>query len=114
MALVRGPFTLNEDVNGKLTRFLVYCINLQLIPPLYDNDDGAFWCCITTCAGNVLPEKDPAGWYDKEDKVDPAQQALLNKLIRHSLVNNRNEVEVLQRDPTSPLYSVKTFEELRL
>lgn len=48
------------------------------------------------------------------DKVDLAEQSLLNKLIRRSLVRNRNQVEVLQRDPTSPLYSVKTFEELRL
>lgn len=43
-----------------------------------------------------------------------AQQSLLNKLIRRSLVQNRNQVEVLQRDPNSPLYSVKSFEELRL
>lgn len=46
--------------------------------------------------------------------MDLAEQSLLNKLIRRSLVRNRNQVEVLQRDPTSPLYSVKTFEELRL
>ena len=46
--------------------------------------------------------------------VDPAEQSLLNKLIRHNLVKNRNQVEVLQRDPNSPLFSVKTFEELRL
>ncbi|XP_034086491.1 ATP-dependent RNA helicase DDX19A-like isoform X1 [Gymnodraco acuticeps] len=45
---------------------------------------------------------------------DPAEQSLLNKLIRRSLVRNRNQVEVLQRDPSSPLFSVKTFEELRL
>ncbi|KAJ3586466.1 hypothetical protein NHX12_012864 [Muraenolepis orangiensis] len=44
----------------------------------------------------------------------PAEQSLLNKLIRHNLVNNQNQVEVLQRDPSSPLFSVKTFEELRL
>ncbi|KAL3059430.1 hypothetical protein OYC64_014111 [Pagothenia borchgrevinki] len=43
-----------------------------------------------------------------------AEQSLLNKLIRSSLVRNRNQVEVLQRDPSSPLFSVKTFEELRL
>nr|XP_061802332.1 ATP-dependent RNA helicase DDX19B-like isoform X2 [Nerophis lumbriciformis] len=35
-------------------------------------------------------------------------------MIRRALVRSRNEVEVLQRDPTSPLFSVKTFEELRL
>lgn len=46
--------------------------------------------------------------------MDLAQQSLLNKLIRHSLVLNRNRVEVQQRDPNSPLYSVKSFEELRL
>ncbi|TMS16898.1 ATP-dependent RNA helicase DDX19B [Larimichthys crocea] len=68
--------------------------------------------------GNVVPEEDRAengGWRSGEaDRVDLAEQSLLNKLIRHSLVRNRNQVEVLQRDPTSPLYSVKTFEELRL
>ncbi|XP_029013138.1 ATP-dependent RNA helicase DDX19A isoform X2 [Betta splendens] len=63
---------------------------------------------------NVLPEKDFADLWKEEDKVDLAKQSLLNKLIHRSLVRNRNQVEVLQRDPTSPLYSVKTFEELRL
>ncbi|XP_051518806.1 ATP-dependent RNA helicase DDX19A [Myxocyprinus asiaticus] len=51
---------------------------------------------------------------DEEEKEDKATQSLLNKLIRSNLVNNTNQVEVLQRDPNSPLYSVKTFEELRL
>uniref|UniRef100_A0A8B9HCR2 RNA helicase n=1 Tax=Astyanax mexicanus TaxID=7994 RepID=A0A8B9HCR2_ASTMX len=41
-------------------------------------------------------------------------QSLHNKLIRNKLVNNSFKVEILQRDPNSPLYSVKTFEELRL
>ncbi|XP_061647383.1 ATP-dependent RNA helicase DDX19B-like isoform X2 [Phyllopteryx taeniolatus] len=48
------------------------------------------------------------------DKVDLAEVSLLNKIIRRTLVRSRHEVEVLQRDPTSPLFSVKTFEELRL
>uniref|UniRef100_A0A3Q2P3Q6 RNA helicase n=1 Tax=Fundulus heteroclitus TaxID=8078 RepID=A0A3Q2P3Q6_FUNHE len=48
------------------------------------------------------------------DNVDLAEQSLLNKLICHSLVKNRNQVEVLQADPSSPLFSVKTFQELRL
>uniref|UniRef100_A0A672NQ33 RNA helicase n=1 Tax=Sinocyclocheilus grahami TaxID=75366 RepID=A0A672NQ33_SINGR len=51
---------------------------------------------------------------DEEEKEDRASQSLLNKLIRSNVVNNTNQVEVLQRDPNSPLYSVKTFEELRL
>ncbi|XP_029359140.1 ATP-dependent RNA helicase DDX19B isoform X2 [Echeneis naucrates] len=51
---------------------------------------------------------------DEDDKEDKAAQSLLNKLIRNNLVNNTNQVEVLQKDPNSPLYSVKSFEELRL
>uniref|UniRef100_A0A8C6UZ44 RNA helicase n=1 Tax=Neogobius melanostomus TaxID=47308 RepID=A0A8C6UZ44_9GOBI len=45
---------------------------------------------------------------------DKATNSYLNKLIRSSLVDNKNQVEVLQKDPNSPLYSVKSFEELRL
>uniref|UniRef100_A0A673BUW5 RNA helicase n=1 Tax=Sphaeramia orbicularis TaxID=375764 RepID=A0A673BUW5_9TELE len=69
-----------------------------------------------TCGGE---EGDKLGHADcraegDNAKIDLAEQSLLNKLIRHTLVKNRNQVEVLQKDPTSPLYSVKTFEELRL
>uniref|UniRef100_A0A3Q2CLT5 RNA helicase n=1 Tax=Cyprinodon variegatus TaxID=28743 RepID=A0A3Q2CLT5_CYPVA len=48
------------------------------------------------------------------DRVNKAEQSLLNKLIRCSLVKNGNQVEVQQADPKSPLFSAKTFEELRL
>ncbi|TNN84440.1 ATP-dependent RNA helicase DDX19B [Liparis tanakae] len=46
------------------------------------------------------------------DSVPLAEQALLNKLLRRDLVVNRNRVEVLQRDPNSPLFSVKTHQNL--
>lgn len=70
---------------------------------------------VSTCAGNVEPETAENGGSRKSwNQADLAEQSLLNKLIRRSLVRNRNQVEVLQRDPASPLYSVKTFEELRL
>uniref|UniRef100_A0A674IAB1 RNA helicase n=1 Tax=Terrapene triunguis TaxID=2587831 RepID=A0A674IAB1_9SAUR len=49
------------------------------------------------------------GWH-----MDLAENSLLNKLIRKSLVESNHHVEVLQRDPSSPLFSVKTFEELHL
>ncbi|XP_077162453.1 ATP-dependent RNA helicase DDX25 isoform X1 [Paroedura picta] len=49
-----------------------------------------------------------------DDRASLAETSLLNKLIRRSLVDSNNNVEVLQRDPKSPLFSVKTFEELRL
>ncbi|NWS64792.1 DDX25 helicase, partial [Chunga burmeisteri] len=46
--------------------------------------------------------------------VDSAETSLLNKLIRTSLMESSHCVEILQRDPSSPLFSVKTFEELPL
>ncbi|XP_029429782.1 ATP-dependent RNA helicase DDX25 isoform X3 [Rhinatrema bivittatum] len=58
-----------------------------------------------------------ANYYDddeEEETVDLATSSLLNKLIRKSLIESSYNVEVLQKDPSSPLYSVKSFEELRL
>ncbi|NXE30590.1 DDX25 helicase, partial [Ardeotis kori] len=46
--------------------------------------------------------------------ANSAEISLLNKLIRTSLVESSHRVEILQRDPSSPLFSVKTFEELPL
>ncbi|KAK1192012.1 DDX25 helicase, partial [Pygoscelis papua] len=46
--------------------------------------------------------------------VGSAETSLLNKLIRTSLVESSHHVEILQQDPSSPLFSVKTFEELTL
>ncbi|NWI65627.1 DDX25 helicase, partial [Todus mexicanus] len=46
--------------------------------------------------------------------VDLAETSLLNKLIRTSLVESSHHVEILQQDPSSPLFSVKSFEELPL
>uniref|UniRef100_H3BDW2 RNA helicase n=1 Tax=Latimeria chalumnae TaxID=7897 RepID=H3BDW2_LATCH len=67
----------------------------------------------------AAPPKERHAWLEKqedddEEEVPRASQSLLNKLIRQSLVESNHKVEVLQRDPSSPLYSVKTFEELRL
>ncbi|KAM5263411.1 ATP-dependent RNA helicase DDX19B isoform 2-T2 [Ctenodactylus gundi] len=64
--------------------------------------------------GAVVKTNTNADKTDEEEKEDRAAQSLLNKLIRSNLVDNTNQVEVLQRDPNSPLYSVKSFEELHL
>ncbi|XP_028921806.1 ATP-dependent RNA helicase DBP5-like [Ornithorhynchus anatinus] len=64
--------------------------------------------------GAVVKSDNNAEKTEDEEKEDRAAQSLLNKLIRSNLVDNTNQVEVLQRDPNSPLYSVKSFEELRL
>lgn len=73
------------------------------------------WCrnreCIFSRAGLASCGWRTSAFFLTEDR---AAQSLLNKLIRSNLVDNTNQVEVLQRDPNSPLYSVKSFEELRL
>ncbi|XP_063211453.1 ATP-dependent RNA helicase DDX25 isoform X1 [Chroicocephalus ridibundus] len=51
---------------------------------------------------------------EEEEKVGLAETSLLNKLIRTSLVESSHRVEILQQDPSSPLFSIKTFEELPL
>lgn len=38
----------------------------------------------------------------------------MKKLLRDKLVQTSQKLEVQQRDPNSPLYSVKSFEELNL
>ena len=49
---------------------------------------------------------------DKE--TTKAEASLLTKIVRDRLVDSKFDVEVQQHDPNSPLYSVKSFEELRL
>ncbi|XP_024149204.1 ATP-dependent RNA helicase DDX19A [Oryzias melastigma] len=69
----------------------------------------------TTFQGDVNGNVEPDETWDDIDQVDPAEASLLNKLLRRTVVeNDRVHVEVIQSDPTSPLFSVKTFEELRL
>lgn len=52
---------------------------------------------------------------DEEDKpVSAAERSLLQKIIRKGLVENKNDIEIQRKDPTSPLYSVKSFEALHL
>ena len=40
--------------------------------------------------------------------------SLMRKVINKGLVENKNTVEIERQNPTSPLYSVKSFEELNL
>ena len=49
---------------------------------------------------------------DKE--TERAEASLLTKILRTKLVENTHDVEVQRKDPNSPLYSVKSFEELHL
>ena len=46
--------------------------------------------------------------------TDLADASFLMKVLRSKLVQTKNEVEVQRNDPSSPLHSVKSFEELLL
>ena len=55
-------------------------------------------------------EQDPA----QSEIVSLAEKSLLQKVIRKSLVENKNDLEIQRKNPNCPLYSVKSFEELNL
>ena len=46
--------------------------------------------------------------------LSAAENSLLTKVLRARLVVTKTNVEVLRQDPNSPLYSVKSFDELNL
>lgn len=50
----------------------------------------------------------------EEPDISPAEASLMQKIIRSKLVRTTHNVEVQRKDPNSPLFSVKTFEELKL
>lgn len=55
------------------------------------------------------------GGKDDEDKpLSKAENSLLQKIVRKGLIESKQELEIQRKDPTSPLYSVKTFEALHL
>ena len=45
---------------------------------------------------------------------DAGDASFMTKVLRENLISVKADVEVQQKDPNSPLYSVKTFEELNL
>eukprot|EP00731_Ephydatia_muelleri_P014376 Em0008g96a len=63
------------------------------------------------------PPAAPAQPPEPEDKEAPvlADISLINKLLHSKgLVTSAHDIEVQRKDPTSPLYSAKSFEELHL
>lgn len=49
-----------------------------------------------------------------DENVTEADISLMRKLLRTKLIDSKNNIEIVRSDPNSPLYSVKSFEELRL
>ena len=57
----------------------------------------------------------PSVHEDEDDKpMSEAEASLLTKILRTKLIPIQHDVEVMRSDPTSPLYSAKSFEELHL
>lgn len=51
---------------------------------------------------------------DAEKPFSPAEKSLLQKIIRKGLVETTKDLEIQRKDPSSPLYSIKSFEALHL
>ncbi|XP_063677835.1 ATP-dependent RNA helicase DDX19A-like [Bolinopsis microptera] len=64
-------------------------------------------------AAAVATENTPENPSEDPEKLK-AENSFFTKVLRSQLVESKTEVEIQQRDPNSPLYSVKTFEELKL
>ena len=63
----------------------------------------------------VGTERKPAIQDDNFEKpLTCEENSLLRKLLQDKLVQSNQELDIQQRDPSSPLYSVKSFEELHL
>ena len=64
------------------------------------NTKSPYWHCLS--------------WTELAKVTDLADASFLMKVLRSKLVKTKNEVEVQRNDPSSPLHSVKSFEELPL
>lgn len=51
---------------------------------------------------------------EESEKISAAEKSLLQKVIRKGLVDSHHDLEIQRKDPTSPLYSVKSFAALNL
>uniref|UniRef100_A0A646QG28 RNA helicase n=1 Tax=Hemiscolopendra marginata TaxID=943146 RepID=A0A646QG28_9MYRI len=51
---------------------------------------------------------------NEEQEVPAAESSLIRKILRSTLVQSTHDIEIQRKDPNSPLYSVKSFEELHL
>jgi len=67
-------------------------------------------------SGSSDGERINGSFDQQENEAEPSasEQSFLRKILREKLVTTQHELEVQQRDPSSPLYSVKSFEELNL
>ena len=62
----------------------------------------------------LLPTPQPPLPPPEENAPTPAEVSLMRKALCRGIIETKNDVEVLRKDPNSPLYSIKTFEALNL
>ncbi|XP_059618226.1 DEAD-box helicase Dbp80 [Phlebotomus argentipes] len=60
------------------------------------------------------PEATPLPTDEQGDAASPADTSILRKIIRKGLVESKQDLEIQRKDPSSPLFSVKSFDALRL
>ena len=65
---------------------------------------------VTDSASVAISEPPPTN----EEGVSEAEVSLMRKILRTKLIQSKNNVEIMRSDPNSPLYSIKSFEELHL
>lgn len=60
--------------------------------------------------------QEPSQWKEEneEEELSAAESSLLRKILRSRLIVSTHDIEVQRKDPNSPLFSVKSFEELHL
>ena len=70
---------------------------------------------LQTSGQQSQPAAEPQKQDASDEPVSKAEASLLTKILRSKLVDTgKADVEVQRADPKSPLYSVKSFEDLRL
>ncbi|XP_017487846.1 PREDICTED: ATP-dependent RNA helicase DDX19A-like, partial [Rhagoletis zephyria] len=68
-----------------------------------------------TPAANTTEEEKTKVDSTTDEKVPPAEFSMMRKVLRNKLLHHtQNKVEILQKDPNNPLYSVKSFDELNI
>lgn len=66
---------------------------------------------------NLNIEKDSSASSETDEnaeQISAADKSLLQKIIRKGLVETTRDIEIQRKDPSSPLYSIKSFEGLHL
>ena len=96
---------------------LALCSRPILLITCMITDQIGFHLVLSTIIYTLINTKTPY-WHclsstELTKATDLAEASFFMKVLRSKLVKTKNEVEVQRNDPSSPLHSVKSFEELQ-